>query len=152
MTDPPTADEEENSFSEVLLEAPRETAERLERFLGAHGIGCRIRPKGGSDGWEVLVRPEPSPEEPGAEARPAALAGSSDPPGWDDSAEPMEPAVLCELPWEQAWRLTQRLIAAGIPAAVMAGEGEDRDKPMQARTVPVGVRPSDLARARSFVD
>jgi hypothetical protein len=155
LTDPPTtAEEEEDAFSEVLLEAPRETAERLERFLGAHGIGCRIRPKGGSDGWEVLVRPERSPEEPEEEPqperrpepRPAAPVGSADPAG------PMEPAVLCELPWEQAWRLTQRLIAAGIPAAVMAGEGEDREKPMHARTVPVGVRPFDLERARSFVD
>jgi hypothetical protein len=153
LTDPPTtADEEEDAFSEVLLEASRETAERLERFLGAHGIGCRIRPRGGSDGWEVLVRPDRSAKEPGEEPEPepepppAAPAGSADPAG------PIEPAVLCELPWEQAWRLTQRLIAAGIPAAVMAGEGEDRDKPMQARTVPVGVRPSDLERARSFVD
>ena len=157
MTDPPTtADEEEDAFSEVLLEAPREIAERLERFLGAHGIGCRIRPKGGSDGWEVLVRPERSPmepvEEPQPDIRPAAPAGSSDPAASGDPAGPMEPAVLCELPWEQAWRLTQRLIAAGIPAAVMAGEGEDRDKPMQSRTVPVGVRPSDLERARPFVD
>ncbi|HYY08522.1 MAG TPA: hypothetical protein VFA25_07955 [Actinomycetota bacterium] len=157
MTDPPTtADVEEDAFSEVLLEAPRETAERLERFLGAHGIGCRIRPKGGSDGWEVLVRPERSPnepeEEPQPEPRPAAPADPADPAGSDDPAGPMEPAVLCELPWEQAWRLTQRLIAAGIPAAVMAGEGEDREKPMHARTVPVGVRPSDLERARSFVD
>ena len=151
MTDPPTtADEEEDAFSEVLLEAPREIAERLERFLGAHGIGCRIRPKGGSDGWEVLVRRERFAEGPVEETqpdtRPAAPAGS------DDSAGPMHPAGLCELPWEQAWRLTQRLIAAGIPAAVMAGEGEDRDKPMQSRTVPVGVRPSDLERARPFVD
>jgi hypothetical protein len=147
LTDPPTtADDQGDAFTEVLLEAPREAAERLERFLGSHGIGCRIRPKGGSDAWEVLVRPERAPEGKLPEAVAPVPAGSA------DAADPIEPAVLCELPWEQAWRLAERLIAAGIPAAVMAGEGGDRNKPMQARTVPVGVRPPDLERARSFVD
>jgi len=149
LTEPPTtADGLHDTFSEVLLTAPREVAERLEGFLRSHGIGCRIRPKGGSDDWEVLV----GRDRPEGEGRPATPPETSSPDMSHDAASPSEPVVLCELPWEQAWKLTERLIAAGIPAAVMAGEGGDRDKPMQSRTVPVGVRSPDLERARSFVE
>jgi hypothetical protein len=143
LTEPPTTgDEQEDPFSEVLLEV----AERLDGFLRSHGIGCRIRPKGGSDRWEVLVRPDQPDERSEPTPAPAATEMS------EDAVSPIEPVALCELPWEQAWRLTERLIAAGIPAAIMPGEGGDRDKPMQSRTVPVGVRQRDLERARAFVD
>jgi hypothetical protein len=149
LTEPPTtAGEQEETSSDVLLAAPRDVAERLEGFLRSHGIPCRIRPKDGSDDWEVLVGPERPEEEREPAPPPDTVAADTS----DVVAGPTEPVVLCELPWEQAWKLTERLIAAGIPAAVMAGEGGDRDKPMQSRTVPVGVRPPDLERARSFVD
>jgi len=149
LTEPSTtADELEDTYSEVLLTAPREVAERLEGFLRSHRIGCRIRPEDGSDDWEVLV----GPDRPEGEGRPARPPETVSPATSDDADGPTEPVVLCELPWEQAWKLTQRLIAAGIPAAVLAGEGGDRDKPMQSRTVPVGVRSPDLERARSFVE
>jgi hypothetical protein len=111
--------------------------------------------------WDVLVRPEDLPDEADPPAKPAglnvpapaliatepAVGTESEPPVAD--AAPGGPVVLCELPWSQAWALTERLIAAGIPAAVMAPEEPDRDRPMSTRIVPVGVRPEDLDRARS---
>jgi hypothetical protein len=112
--------------------------------------------------WDVLVRPEDLPEREGdPTSRPARLnvpvtglveapqpvfAGEEPP---DAGSDPGGPVVLCELPWVEAWALTERLIAAGIPAAVMAAEEPDRDRPMAARIVPVGVRPEDVERARS---
>ena len=99
--------------------------------------------------WDVLVRPEDLPAEdridtPAVTPAPVRAGGGS-PPG------ATEPVVLCELPWEEAWQLTDRLTRDGIPAAVMAGEGADRDQRLGARIVPVGVRPDDLERARAFL-
>ena len=190
----------------VLLSVPREIASRIESFLRANDIPCRIRlntemtperlaeehlrssgrdPSGLLDApilgpllrgrlgqnlkaeievvgseippvWDVLVRPQDMPD---ADEGPAASGGTvastvapgSEPTGGAE-APPEGPVVLCELAWDDAWRLTERLSAAGIPAAVMAGEGGDRDRPVDARTVPVGVRPEDVERARTFLD
>jgi hypothetical protein len=190
----------------VLLSVPRQVAERLESFLTANGIPCRIQLnaemtperlaeeylRGSPEAsrvldvpllgpllrgrlaedlkaeiqvvssdippvWDVLVRPEDlpgaaddaigAPDAPrlnvppsAADARPAAPAPES-----------TSPTVVCELPWDEAWALIERLNAAGIPAAVMAAEAPDRDRPMQARIVPVGVRPEDVERAAAFI-
>jgi hypothetical protein len=114
--------------------------------------------------WDVLVRPEDLPEvsadaqsaDP-VDATPPRLnvpveAASAEDPGLGEQADapavPGSPVVLCELPWSEAWNLTQRLIQAGIPAAVLAAEDPDRDRPMSQRIVPVGVREEDLERAR----
>lgn len=192
----------------VLLSVPQQVAERIESFLTANGIPCRIRlntemtperlaeeylrqsPEAsrvldmpllgpllrgrlgddlkaeikvvGSEippVWDVLVRPEdlPASADPGGPRTPrlnVPVAGmepiSGDPGLPEAAAAPGSPAVLCELPWEQAWALTQRLNESGIPAAVMAPEEPDRDRPMAARIVPVGVRPEDLERARAL--
>lgn len=109
--------------------------------------------------WDVLVRPENLPDpvseptagpdaprlnvpSPDTVARPDAAA---------EGASPDAPAVLIELPWDEAFALAERLNAGGIPAAVMAAETSDRDQHMGARIVPVGVRPADLDRARAFL-
>lgn len=109
--------------------------------------------------WDVLVRPEDLPDplseptaqpdaprlnvpSPDAVARPdAALQGAS----------PDAPVLIAELPWDEAFALTERLNAAGIPAAVMAAGTADREVQMGARVVPVGVRPGDLDRARGYL-
>jgi hypothetical protein len=197
----------------VLLSVPQQVAERIESFLTANGIPCRIRlntemtperiaeeylrqsPEAsrvldlpllgpllrgrlgedlkaeikvtGSEippVWDVLVRPEdlPAAAEPGDSPTPrlnvpvAAGVSAEEPseaePGRSEAAAaPGSPAVLCELPWEQAWALTRRLNEAGVPAAVMAPEEPDRGEPMATRMVPVGVRPEDLERARTFL-
>lgn len=114
--------------------------------------------------WDVLVRPEdlPNAAEPGGPPTPglnapvAAGVTEEDPseaePGRSEAAVAAgSPAVLCELPWDQAWALTRRLNEAGIPAAVMAPEEPNRDQPMAARMVPVGVRNEDLDRAQTFL-
>jgi hypothetical protein len=155
----------------VLLSVPKPVAERIESFLTMNGIACRIRLNAEMQGgaidasgiqpvWDVLVRPEDLPGEEAAPARPARLnvpvsgalvaeePAEMGPPGTEES--PGGPVILCELPWNDAWALTQRLNAAGIPAAGLAPEEPDRDRPMAARIVPVGVRPEDLERARSF--
>ncbi len=147
----------------VLATVDGGAAERIERFLRANDILCRIRPNAGvalqgaaAEGppmWDVLVRPEVLPGDLGeGEAAPPAAQEPvrSDAPR--DAPSAAEPVVLCELPWDDAWRLAERLIASGIPAAVMAGESGDRDRPMGDRQVPVGVRPSDLERARAFLE
>lgn len=109
--------------------------------------------------WDVLVRPQDLPDplseptaqpdaprlnvpSPDAVARPdAALQGAS----------PDAPVLIAELPWDEAFALTERLNAAGIPAAVMAAGTADREVQMGARVVPVGVRPGDLDRARGYL-
>lgn len=198
------SDDDFSRCTSVLLSVPREIASRIESFLRANDIPCRIRlntemtperlaeeylsssarePSRLLDApvlgpllrgrlgrdlkaeiqvvgseippvWDVLVRPEDLPDELGGEVVPTdtptrdvpAPQGSS---GGEAPQAALELAVLCELPWEEAWRLTERLIGDGIPAAVMASERTDRDRPMGARIVPVGVRPDDLARARA---
>jgi hypothetical protein len=197
----------------VLLSVPQQVAERIESFLTANGVACRIRQNTemtperlveeylrespgasrvldmpllgpflrgrlgedlkaeievvGSDippVWDVLVRPEdlPGSADRGGQRTPelnvpvpgrvSALEPSDAEPGGSEAAAAVgSPMVLCELPWDQAWALTQRLNEAGIPAAVLAPEEPNRDAPMTARVVPVGVRPEDLDRARTFV-
>jgi hypothetical protein len=196
-----------DACTSVLLSVPRQLAERIESFLRANGIPCRIRlntemtperlaqellrqePEAsrvldmpllgpllrgrlgrdlkaeiqvvGSDippVWDVLVRPEDLPETGDDADRVPAIPGLDVPRTAEVAASgeaapsPGSPVVLCELAWDDAWRLTERLSAAGIPAAVMEGEGGDRDRPMSVRTVPVGVLPEDLDRARAFID
>lgn len=114
--------------------------------------------------WDVLVRPDDLSEAPAdaqvsdpVDARPPKLnvpvdATSAEDPDPDAPAVPGSPVVLCELPWSEAWNLTQRLIQAGIPAAVLAAEDPDRDRPMSQRIVPVGVRPEDADRAKALID
>lgn len=211
MSEPADGPVDPEACTVLLLSVPQPVAERIESFLTANGIVCRIRPNTemtperlaeeylkqspgashllqlplvgetirGHIGerlqgitidaseilpvWDVLVRPEdlPGGEEeaapgparlnvpvPGPVEPNLTVDGGGEPPGAE--AEPGGPVVLCELPWSQAWALTERLIAAGIPAAVMAPEESDRDRPMSTRIVPVGVRPEDLDRARSF--
>jgi hypothetical protein len=202
------SDDDLSRCTSVLLSVPQEIASRIESFLRANDILCRIRlntemmperlaeeylRSSGRDAsglldapilgpllrgrlgrdlkaeievvgseippvWDVLVRPEDLPDAgeraaaggaataPVVEPEIGATSVAGVPPGAEG------PVVLCELAWEDAWRLTERLSAAGIPAAVMAGEGGDRDRPMDVRTVPVGVRPEDLERARTFLD
>jgi hypothetical protein len=196
----------------VLLSVPQQVAERIESFLAANGIACRIRRNTemtperlaeeylkqspgashllqlplvgeairGQIGerlqgieidaseilpvWDVLVRPEdlPAAAEPAGSPTPrlnvpvadrvtAVERSEAEPGGSEAAAAVGSPIVLCELPWDQAWALTQRLNDAGIPAAVMAAEEPDRDRPMQARIVPVGVRAEDLERARAYL-
>lgn len=192
----------------VLLSVPREIASRIEAFLRANDIPCRIQlnsemtperlaeeylrssgrdPSSVLDApilgpllrgrlgrdlkaeikvvgseippvWDVLVRPEdlPDAEEHAAvgsrtiapEVEPITEASS----GTDAPPEPAAPVVLCELIWDDAWRLIERLRAAGISAAVLTGEGGDSDLPIHVRTVPVGVLPEDLERAGTFVE
>ena len=188
----------------VLLSVPREIASRIESFLRANDIACRIRlntemtperlaeehmrssgrdPSGLFDApilgpllrgrlgqdlkaeievvgseippvWDVLVRPQDMPDAGERAAAGGGTTASTVAPELAGVAEapPEGTVVLCELAWDDAWRLTERLSAAGIPAAVMAGEGGDRDRPLDARTVPVGVRPEDLEQARTFLD
>lgn len=198
------SDDDLSRCTSVLLSVPREIASRIESFLRANHVPCRIRlntemtperlaeeylsssardPSRLLDApvlgpllrgrlghdlkaeievvgseiprvWDVLVRPEDLPDDLGADVVPAdaptpAPRGSS---GGEPPQAALELAVLCELPWEEAWRLTERLIGEGIPAAVMASERTDRDRPMGDRTVPVGVRPDDLDRARASLE
>ena len=157
----------------VLLSVPQQVAERIGSFLTANGIACRIRLN--TEGitidasevlpvWDVLVRPEDLPGSADGPARKApelnlpvlgrvsAVEPSEPEPERADAAAAVgSPTVLCELPWDQAWALTRRLNEAGVPAAVMAPEEPNHDRPMSERVVPVGVRPEDLARAQAFV-
>jgi hypothetical protein len=125
-------------------------------------VGSEIPPV-----WDVLVRPQDLPgtsDHAGPARRTPELnlpipsraasldAGSVEGAPPEAAASGGAPVILCELPWGEAWALTDRLNAAGIPAAVMAAEEPDRDRPMQARIVPVGVRPEDADRARAFTD
>jgi hypothetical protein len=197
----------------VLLSVPQQLAERIESFLTANGIRCRIRrntemtPERLAEGylqqsseasgvldlpllgpllrgrlgenlkaeievvgseippvWDVLVRPEDLPGSPDGSGettpelnvptpgRVSAMEATDAEPGPSEvAAAGGSPMILCELPWDQAWALTQRLNEAGIPAAVMAPEEPNRDRPMAARIVPVGVRREDLDRAQAFV-
>jgi hypothetical protein len=151
--------------TEVLATVPQPVADRIAAFLHANGVACAVRPVaqgGGTDEagsasrWEVLVRPEDLPaDKPAAEpkAEPAAEPKLNVLPVDEGAAEPApgSPVALCELPWEQAWALSRRLIEAGIPAAVMEPEKHDREQPMAARIVPVGVRPEDVERARAVM-
>ena len=145
------------SCTSVLVSLPRGAAERIESFLAAHVIPCRIQPIADEDGseWEVLIRPEDLPADPPAAPEAPVMNVSPDatvPPTEEPAVRgDMSPAVLCELTWNEAWRLARRLTDAGIPAAVMAAEEPDRDRPMAARVVPVGVRPEDLERARAHL-
>ena len=171
MSEPADEPVDPEACTALLVSVPQPIAERIESFLTSNGIACRIRLNteidvAGSEippVWDVLVRPDdrPTGEEeagpgparlndpvPGPVEPNLTVDGGREPPGAE--AEPGGPVVLCELPWSQAWALTERLIAAGIPAAVMAPEESDRDRPMSTRIVPVGVRPEDLDRARSF--
>jgi hypothetical protein len=198
------SDDDLSRCTSVLLSVPREIASRIESFLRANDIPCRIGlntemtperlaeeylsssardPSGLLDApvlgpllrgrlgrdlkaeikvvgseippvWDVLVRPEDMPDDLRADVVPSdtptpAPQGSS---GGEPPQAALELVVLCELPWEEAWRLTERLIGDGIPAAVMASERTDRDRPMGARIVPVGVRPDDLDRARASLE
>jgi hypothetical protein len=201
----------DDACTAVLLSAPREIAERIEAFLSANRIACRIRlntemtperlaeeyvrqsPTAsrvldmplvgpllrgrlsedlraeiqviGSEippVWDVLVRPEDLagvPEPASGTTRPTeplgGALGSEDPLAAGTTAggtaqAPGSLVVLCELPWDQAWALTERLNAAGIPAAVLQAD-TDRDRPMDTRVVPIGVRPEDMERARSYL-
>jgi hypothetical protein len=150
----------------VLVTVPEEVALRLQAFLLHGGFACRIRrttltPElagagassqevarasdpgvGLAEGYDVLVRPEDLPVE--EEVVPEVIAPSD-----ANATEP--PVELCQLPWDQAWALVERLGEAGIAAAVLAPETVARDVPMADRIVPVGVRAEDLARARGFV-
>jgi hypothetical protein len=203
MTDEaPTAGDQYATCTAVLLSVPKEVAERIQSFLRANHVPCRIRlnpdmtperlleetlgssgPSGsglldtpvlgtllrgrlakdlkaeievvGADippVWDILVRPEDLPQDLGGIPTTIPDAGTVVPGPSVEGAGAVETTVLCELPWDEAWRLTERLIASGIPAAVMAAEEPDRDRPMSARAVPVGVRPQDLQRARAFLD
>jgi hypothetical protein len=122
-------------------------------------VGSEIPPV-----WDVLVRPEdlPGSADRGGQRTPelnvpvpgrvSAVEPSDAEPGPSGTAAAVgELMILCELPWDQAWALTQRLNEAGIPAAVMAPEEPKRDQPMAARMVPVGVRNEDLDRAQTFL-
>jgi hypothetical protein len=110
--------------------------------------------------WDVLVRPADLPDRgaqttTGPEAPRLNVPSSGlveEPDASLEGASPGAPVVLVELPWDEAFALAERLNAEGIPAAVMAGEGADRDVQMGARVVPVGVRPVDLDRARAFLE
>jgi len=191
----------------VLLSAPREVASRIESFLLANRVPCRIllntemtpeklleehmrqSPEAGRvldvpllghllrgrlakdlkaeinvigseipPVWDILVRPEDLPEREheaeDASQKPKLNVLPSDDveaPGPEPAAAG-SPVAVTELPWDEAWALSDRLNAAGIPAAVMAAEEQDRDRPMSAREVPVGVRPQDLERARALLD
>jgi hypothetical protein len=196
----------------VLLSVPQQVAERIESFLTANGIACRIHhntemtPERLAEGylrespeasrvldlpllgpllrgrlgedlkaeikvvgseispvWDVLVRPEdlPGSADRGGQRTPElnvpvpgrvpAVEPSDAQPDPSEAVAVGSPIVLCELPWDQAWALTQRLNEAGIPAAVMAPEEPNRDRPMAARIVPVGVRPEDADRAQAFI-
>lgn len=209
MTDgaPAAGGRSDVSCTAVLLSVPREVAERIQSFLRANQVPCRIRlntdmtPERlleetlGSSGaggsgllntpvlgtllrgrlakdlkaeievvgadippvWDILVRPEDLPpedlsEEPGGIPTTPDAGTAAPGPSGEDAGAMEPPIVLCELPWDEAWRLTERLIASGIPAAVMATEEPDRERPMSARAVPVGVRSQDLERARAFLD
>jgi hypothetical protein len=116
-------------------------------------VGSEVPPM-----WDVLVRPEDMPEkEDHAEAGSDTTAAMVEPETRVTSVADAPPAVdgpvlLCQLSWDDAWRLIERLSAAGIPAAVMEGEGDDRDRPMNVRIVPVGVRAEDLERAGTFIE
>lgn len=104
--------------------------------------------------WDVLVRPEDLPATPDAARPPSGARPLNVPVPADPTASapaPGSPVVLCERPWQEAWALSERLNAAGIPAAVLTPEDSDRDRPMQSRIVPVGVRPEDLERATAFI-
>jgi hypothetical protein len=202
------AEDDLSRCTSVLLSVPREIASRIESFLRANDIPCRIRlntemtperlaeeylrssgrdPSGLLDApilgpllrgrlgrdlkaeikvvgselppmWDVLVRPEDQHDAgdhvaAGGETTPAMAepeTGATSVAGATPAGH--GPVVLCELAWDDAWRLIERLSAAGIPAAVMEGEGGDRDRPMNVRTVPVGVRPEDLERAGAFIE
>lgn len=189
----------------VLLSVPQQVAERIESFLTANGIACRIRlntemtPERLAEEylkqspgpahllqlpilgpviraqigerlqgikidasemlpvWDVLVRPEDLPEpEQKAESTPREPRLNVPPDTDLEAPEPApthagSPVAVTELPWHQAWAFAERLNAAGIPAAVMAAEEPVRDEPMEARVVPVGVRPEDEERARAFL-
>jgi hypothetical protein len=193
----------------VLLSAPREVASRIESFLLANRVPCRIRlntemtpeklleehmrqsPEAGRvldmpllgpllrgrlakdlkaeihvigseipPVWDILVRPEDLPEreheaeDTSQQPRLNVLPGDDveAPEPEPEPAPAGSPVAVTELPWDEAWALSDRLNAAGIPAAVMAAEEQDRDRPMSAREVPVGVRPQDLERARALLD
>jgi hypothetical protein len=124
-------------------------------------VGSEIPPV-----WDVLVRPEDLPttsDRVGPERRTPELnvpvaspTASRDGPGSvggvpPDATASGGPMILCELPGNEAGTLTDRLNDAGIPAAVMAAEEPDRDRPMQARVVPVGVRSEEVERARAYL-
>jgi len=153
----------------LLEESLRSAAPGASKLLDAPILGTLLRGRLADDlkaeikitgtdippVWDVLVLPEDLPDE-GRDAARSAETSGSEPSATPSSGEPARgatgPVVLCELPWEEAWRLTERLIRDGIPAAVMAGEGADRDVQMGARIVPVGVRPVDLDRARAYLE
>jgi hypothetical protein len=151
----------------VLVTVPEEVAHRLQAFLLHGGFACRIRPTttelagagaasqevarapdpgvGLAEGYDVLVRPEDLPLEAGVVPEVPEVIARSD----ANATEP--PVELCQLPWDQAWALIERLGEAGIAAAVLAPETVARDVPMADRIVPVGVRAEHLERARGFV-
>jgi len=141
----------------VLMTVPLEIARRLQTFLRANDVACRLRKSdvtaeeerapGFAAAYDVLVRPEDLPQE---LAGPAGDATDAGPTGASPPAEGT-PVALCELPWNAAWKLVSELTAAGIPAAVLEPEAPSGDTPMARRIVPVGVRPADLERARALV-
>jgi hypothetical protein len=146
-----------------LLQLPS-VGEAIRGQIGERLEGIKIDASEILPLWDVLVRPEdlPADAEPGPRPTPRlnvpVAAGVTAVERSDAELGPSEtaaavgaPMVLCELPWDQAWALTQRLNEAGIPAAVMAPEEPNRDQPMAARMVPVGVRNEDLDRAQTFL-
>ena len=154
----------------VLATVPEPVADRIASFLRANGLRCATRPAvlAGSAAvpptWEVLVPPEDLPIEAQTPKHPVVVEPAAAEPAPEPKLNvlpaqeavesppaPGSPAVLCELPWDQAWALSRRLIEAGIPAAVMEAEKPDRERPMQTRVVPVGVRPEDVERAQPFL-
>jgi hypothetical protein len=161
MTPPRPAEESEGSTENRGRSEPPSLGKLIRGRLGrGRKAEIEVVDTDISPAWVLLVRPEDLPEgwSEGGDAEgpgPAATSpeAASEVAGLETAPEAggAEPLVLCELAWGEAWRLTERLIAAGIPAAVMAGEGGDRDRPMSARLVPVGVRAEDLERARTFL-
>jgi hypothetical protein len=104
---------------------------------------------------DVLVRPQDI--DAAKEMAKQVLPEEPSAPGGEQAAVPaasdaLELAAVTHLPWEDAWRLAQRLTAAGVPASVMADDpGQGRSIPLSRRVVPVGVRPGDLERARALL-
>jgi hypothetical protein len=227
MSEPPDEPRLEQCTA-VLMTVPFAVARRLESFLGANGVACRIRrttltaeqlaeealrsaspdaarlldsgigrlfagrlrrelkaeiqihASGLTEQCDVLVRPSDLPADAAVAPVAGGASGGEADSGRDPWARPGEPTAvattgsgteadpgrvadagpaaagsgaveLCQLPWNQAWALVERLGAAGIAAAVLAPETTARDVPMADRVVPVGVQAGDLERARGFL-
>jgi hypothetical protein len=157
----------------VLVALPLDDARRLERFLRAKDVRCRIRPgaipsveTSATEAvrgqlrlrrpappaapppqlFDVLVRPDDLPPEPADRALTTAGPTEPLPAPTEDALLPVE---LCQLPWDEAWQLVERLSAEGVRATVLSAAGANPT--MERRVVPVGVHADDLDRARSLL-